>query len=51
MIEDYHLKYEYINDGLHYNDKGLLVLRNYVNGKILIYYRGQNNIKLVLTVY
>ena len=31
--EDYHLKYEYINDGLHYNDEGLLVLRNYRNGK------------------
>ena len=31
--EDYHLKYEYTSEGLHYNDEGLLVLRNYMNEK------------------
>lgn len=31
--EDYHLKDEYTSEGLHYNDEGLLVLRNYMNEK------------------
>ena len=26
LSEDYHLKYEYTNDGLHYNDKGSYLL-------------------------
>ena len=28
LSEDYHLKYEYTNDGLHYNDEGEKVLFN-----------------------
>jgi len=28
LSEDYHLKYEYTNDGLHYNDEGTKILFN-----------------------
>ena len=41
LSEDYHLKYENTNDGLHDNDEGLLELRNYMIKNINLLQRSE----------
>ena len=35
LSEDYHLKYEYTNDGLHYNEKGNKILFKHIKEMVI----------------